>query len=113
MLLTSKWSWFIIIVHFEEKRIKMAIKTKKNFTDGAIFSKMLLFVFPIMLTSLLQVFYNMADRIVVGQFSGDANALAAIGSTASLTTLFINFVVGSTAGIGIAVSHAFGAADLE
>ena len=91
----------------------MAVKTKKSFTEGAIFSKMLLFVFPIMLTSLLQVFYNMADRIVVGQFSGDENALAAIGSTASLTTLFINFVVGSTAGIGIAVSHAFGAADLE
>lgn len=74
---------------------------------------MLTFVLPIMLTSVLQVFYNIADKIVVGQFSGDTTALAAIGSTGSLTTLFVNFIVSTMAGAGVAVSHAYGAKDYE
>lgn len=88
-------------------------KTKKNFTSGPIFMPMLYFVIPVMLTSLLQELYNTADKIVVGQFSGNPNALAAIGSTGSLTSLFLNFVVGTTAGVGIAVAHAFGAGESE
>ena len=90
-----------------------AKKQKKNYTSGPIFIPMLTFVLPIMLTSVLQVFYNMSDKIVVGQFSGDTTALAAIGSTGSLTTLFVNFIVSSMAGVGIAVSHAYGANDFE
>ncbi len=70
---------------------------------------MLMFVLPIMLTGILQVLYNMADNIVVGQFSGDPNALAAVGSTSSLTNLVVNVLMGLGAGSGIVVSHAFGA----
>ena len=88
-------------------------KAKKDFTVGPIFVPMLTFVLPLMLTSILQVFYNMADKIVVGQFSGDTTALAAIGSTASLTTLFVNFAVGTMAGVGVAVAHAYGAKEFE
>ena len=64
-------------------------KTKRNFTEGPIFTKMLLFVIPIILSGILQVAYNMADSIVVGQFSGDDDALGAVGSASSLTTLII------------------------
>ena len=42
------------------------VKTKKNFTSGPIFIPMLAFVLPVMLTSVLQVLYNTADKIVVG-----------------------------------------------
>ena len=48
-----------------------AVKKKKDFTQGPLFLPMLAFVLPIMLTGILQVIYNMADNIVVGQFSGD------------------------------------------
>jgi len=84
-------------------------KKKKDFTSGKLFLPMLSFVLPIMLTGILQVFYNMADNIVVGQFSGDPNALAAVGSTSSLTNLIVNVLMGLGAGSGIVVSHAFGA----
>ena len=70
---------------------------------------MITFVLPIMLTGILQVLYNMADNMVVGQFSGDPNALAAVGSTSSLTNLVVNVLMGLAAGSGIVVSHAFGA----
>ena len=86
-----------------------AIKKKKDFTQGPLFVPMLMFVLPIMLTGILQVLYNMADNMVVGQFSGDPNALAAVGSTSSLTNLVVNVLMGLGAGSGIVVSHAFGA----
>ncbi len=84
-------------------------KKKKDFTSGDLFFPMLAFVLPIMLTGILQVLYNMADNIVVGQFSGDPNALAAVGSTSSLTNLVVNVLMGLGAGSGIVISHAFGA----
>ena len=86
-----------------------ATKKKKDFTHGPLFLPMMTFVLPIMLTGILQVLYNMADNMVVGQFSGDPNALAAVGSTSSLTNLIINVMMGLGAGSGIVVSHAFGA----
>ncbi len=70
---------------------------------------MLLFTLPIMASSILQTLYNEADKIVVGQFSGDANALGAIGSTGSLTSLFVALALGLSVGAGVVVAQRFGA----
>lgn len=88
-------------------------KTKATLTEGPIFSKMILYVLPIMLTGILQLLYNMADHVVVGQFSGDETALAAVGSTASLTNLIVNLFMGITAGSGVVVARSFGAKDYD
>ena len=82
---------------------------KRDFTDGALFFKITTFAIPIMLTGLLQVFYNMADKIVVGKFSGDTLALAAIGSVGTLNTLLVNLTMGIATGGGIVVSQLYGA----
>ncbi|MBQ7386838.1 MAG: MATE family efflux transporter [Clostridia bacterium] len=84
---------------------------KQNFTEGPLFVKIILFAVPIMLTSVLQTFYNMADNIVVGRFSGDPLALAAVGSVSSLFALIVNLIVGISAGTGVVVAQAFGAKD--
>ena len=88
-------------------------KAKQNLTEGPIFSRMLLFVLPIILTGVLQVVYNMADNIVVGRFSGDPNALGAVGSTASLTVLIVNIMVNISAGAGVVIAQFYGARDAE
>ncbi len=88
-------------------------KTKSTITEGPIFGKMLLYVLPIMMTGILQLLYNMADHMVVGQFSGDPDALAAVGSTASLTNLIVNLFMGITAGAGVVVARSYGAKDNE
>ncbi len=88
------------------------VKTK-SLTEGPIFSRLLLFTLPIMATGLLQVFYNMADNIVVGSFSGDELALAATGSTAALTTLIVNLLMGFATGSGVVIAQCFGARDHE
>lgn len=84
-------------------------KGKLNFTEGPIFVRLLLFTLPIIATSLLQVVYNMADNIVVGQFSGDPDALAAVGQTSSFSNLLINILIGISAGAGVVVAQLFGA----
>lgn len=85
----------------------------KSLTEGPIFSRLLFFTLPLIATGLLQVFYNVADSIVVGSFSGDELALAATGSTASLTTLIVNFLLGFATGGGVVIAQYFGAKDHE
>lgn len=80
-------------------------------TEGPIFSKMVGFVIPLMLTNLLQHLYNMADNIVVGQFSGEPNALGAVGSTSAYTSLLTQIFIGFAAGGGVVVAKSFGARD--
>lgn len=82
---------------------------KRDLTNGPIFLQMLSFVIPVMLTGILQLLYNMADHVVVGQFSGDEHALAAVGSTASLTGLVVNLLMGISAGSSVVVAQRFGA----
>lgn len=86
-----------------------ARKIKGNLTEGPIFTKMILFAIPIILTGVLQVMYNMADNIVVGRFSGDPGALGAVGSTSSLTAFIINFMTGISTGTSIIVAQLYGA----
>lgn len=78
-------------------------------TEGPLFSKMILFTIPIMLTGILQLLYNSADSVIVGRFSGDPNALGAVGCTTSATALLINMLMGLGAGTGVLVSQFFGA----
>ena len=54
-------------------------KTKSYEIDmchGPLFRKILLFTLPLMLSGILQLLFNAADVIVVGQFAGN-EALAA------------------------------------
>lgn len=87
----------------------LSAKKQKNFTEGPIFFRILMFALPIMLTGIMQILYNMADNIVVGQFSGDPNALGAVGSTSALNGLIINLLLGTSAGTGVVVAQCYGA----
>lgn len=88
-------------------------KTKRNLTEGPLFLPMIKFVIPIILTGMLQIFYNMADSIVVGRFSGNDSALEAIGSTTSLANLIVNLFMGIAGGSGVVIARSFGAKDDE
>lgn len=77
-------------------------------TQGAIFSKLLVFSVPLILSSLLQLLFNAADVIVVGRYVG-SNALAAVGSVAPLINLLVNFFVGISVGSNVVTANFFGA----
>ena len=84
-------------------------KKKSDFTEGPLFLPIFLFVIPIILTGILQIVYNMADNIVVGRWSGDELALAAVGSTTSLANLMVNLLMGIAGGAGVVVAQSLGA----
>ena len=83
---------------------------RQDLTTGSIWGKMLLFSIPLMLTNLLQVLFNMADIAVIGQFAGSLS-LGAVGSTATLVTLFTGILIGMAGGINVLVARYFGARD--
>ena len=95
--------WF-----FNRKGIMQRVKKTVDMTEGPFFKKMLLFAIPIVITGILQCFYNAADLVVVGQFRGDL-AVAAVGSTGSLTNLIIGLFMGLSVGAGVCVAHHIGA----
>lgn len=80
--------------------------------NAPFLKKLLLFAIPIMLTGVLQILYNAADIIVVGQFAGK-EALAAVGSTSSLVNLILNLFLGLAAGTGIITANLIGAGNRE
>ncbi len=80
----------------------------KDLTKGNIYKTFLLFAIPMVLSSLLSQAYSTIDTILAGKLLGDG-ALAATGSLAPFET-FINSVFwGYGMGVGIYVSHLFGA----
>ncbi len=83
-----------------------------NMVRGPILPKVIRFSLPVMLTGILQLLYNAADIIVVGQYSGK-EALAAVGSTGSLINLLINVCMGLSVGTSVAVAQQKGAGDLN
>lgn len=90
----------------------MEQKTKKSYEidmcNGPLLGKLLLFALPLMLSGILQLLFNAADVIVVGRFAGN-QALAAVGSTGSLTNLLVNLFIGLSVGTNVLVARYYGA----
>ena len=81
-----------------------------DLTKGSVTKKLISFAIPILLSSLLQHLYTIADRVVVGNFAADgATALAAVGATNSATNLLLNLFVGISLGANIVCSNLRGA----
>lgn len=82
----------------------------KDMTTGNPVKLILLFSIPLLIGNIFQQFYSMVDTIIVGRFLG-VKALAAVGSTGSMSFLIIGFVLGITSGFSVLVSQRFGAND--
>ncbi len=88
------------------------LKKTVDMTEGPFLGKMIKFAIPLVITGLLQCFYNAADLIVVGQFRGDV-AVAAVGSTGSLTNLILGLFMGLAVGAGVLVAQYTGAREYK
>ncbi len=84
------------------------MKLGEKLTEGPIFKKFVLFVIPVIITSFLQQMYNAVDAVVVGHFA-DKNALAAVGSTSSISALIITLFMGMSVGTNVVCAGFFGA----
>ena len=85
---------------------------ERNMTGGTPWKQILVFSLPVFAGLVLQQLYNTVDTIVVGNYAGEA-ALSAVGTTGSLTFLFLAVANGFAAGAGVLVSQYFGAGNRE
>ena len=81
-------------------------------TEGNIRRKMLGFALPILAGYFFQQLYSTVDALIVGNYL-DADALAAVTSTGSITYLMVGFTAGFATGAGIIAARHIGAQNLE
>lgn len=96
----------------KEKMTSPKKTTAVDMTQGSIVRLLVLFALPMLLGNMFQILYNTVDVLVVGNFVGK-EALAAVGSTTSITNMAVLFFNGFSIGGGVVISRYYGARDME
>ena len=81
-----------------------------DFTSGNVTKQLTKFAMPLVISMVLQNLYHVSDMIIVGRFVGE-DALAAVGTTGSLSMLVLMLIQGATMGMSVVISQFFGAKD--
>ena len=84
----------------------------RSMLEGPLFINIIGYTVPIILTSVLQLLFNAADLVIVGQYCGSLS-VAAVGATTYITNLLVNFFVGLAVGAGVSVAHGIGSGQEE
>jgi len=85
---------------------------KVDTTNGNISRLIFVYTIPIILSTILQSLFDIADKAVLGNMAG-SNAVASIGATGTVTLLIINGAVGLSAGTTIILSRYVGLKNVE
>ena len=83
-----------------------------DMTEGPLLPKILSFSGPLILTGIMQLLYNAADVIVVGNYAEGHTALAAVSSTGSMINLLVNVFMGLSVGASVVIARYYGARDV-
>jgi len=82
----------------------------KDLTRGSPTKLLIRFALPLMLASIFQQLYNVADSVIVGRAVGET-ALAAVGSTGSISGLVLMLMMGASTGMSVVAAQFYGAGD--
>ena len=85
----------------------MASRNSLDMTSGPILRKLLLFAYPLVISTLVSTLYDVTDKFIAGKFIGD-NAMAAIGATTPLINLLSNFFLGLASGVSVLCGNYIG-----
>lgn len=98
-------------VHFHHHHGAAALKDM-DMTNGPLLKKLIAVSLPLAFSGILQLLFNAADLIVIGQFSETSTqSLAAVSSNVALINLVINVVIGLSIGTNVVMSQAIGSRD--
>ena len=84
---------------------------RQDMLSGPLIPSIISYTIPIILTGLLQLLFNAADLVVVGN-KGEIY-LSAVGATNAITNLIVNLFIGLSVGAGVTMAHAMGSRDQE
>ena len=86
----------------------MSMNDKQDFTSGPIFSKLVTFMLPILLSLVLQSLYSAVDMLIVGRFGTTAglSGVSVGGNVMNLFTMLLNAI---TMGVTVLMGQYIGA----
>lgn len=94
--------------------MKNRVKTKMDMLNGRMMKKLIALALPLAFSGILQLLFNAADLIVIGQLSATPDeSLAAVSSNGSLISLIINLAIGLSVGANVVMAQALGARNYE
>lgn len=88
------------------------MKKTNELTNGNIKKSLLQFAFPLLLGSILQQFYGMADILFVSRCLG-THASAAVGASSTIVTCLIGLFSGISTGAGVVIANYRGAENIK
>ena len=83
-----------------------------DLTEGVIWKKLLVYAWPVVLSSLLQSAYAITDLIVAGWFIGK-DGISAINNASQVMQILTQVILGITTGGNILMGQYFGAKDRD
>lgn len=82
----------------------------KDLTEGKVRKVLWQFTLPMFISVIFQQLYNIADSVIVGNFSANGeDALAAVGASYPITMIFMAIAMGCNTGCSVVISQFFGA----
>lgn len=85
-------------------------KLEKNLVEGNVVKQLLLFSLPFLISNIIQSFYNVADMLIVGNFSG-TDSLSGVTIGGQITFILTNIIAGLCTGGTVLVAQYLGAKD--
>lgn len=92
------------------QQFKQSEHGKNMLTEGPVFSTVLRFTLPFLLSNLLQTLYGTVDTLVIGR-CGSPSGVSAVACGSQLLSLFTFLAIGLSAGGTVLVSQCIGAED--
>ena len=89
----------------------MTSKYEMDMTNGPLFKKIIIYALPLILTNLLQLLFQAADVVIVGNATNGVNqelAATAVSTTGTITTLVIGLFIGLSIGANVILAHSIG-----
>jgi putative MATE family efflux protein len=83
------------------------MKKKIDATQGSLASLIMIYTIPLILTTIMQHFFEIVDKAVLGNMA-DTVAVASVGATSAITGLIINGFVGLSTGTAIVLARFIG-----
>ena len=81
---------------------------ENDLSKGNVVRQLVLFAFPFLVSSIIQSLYNVADMLIVGNFSGTAS-MSGVNIGGQVTFILTNIVVGLCSGGTVLVAQYLGA----
>jgi putative MATE family efflux protein len=87
-------------------------KIENNLSRGNVFTKLVLFALPFLASNIVQSFYNVADMLIVGNFSG-TESMSGVNIGGQVTFILTNTVIGLCMGGTVLIGQYVGSENRE